>query len=155
MCDLCDDVFMPFGMPNSHKENMHEPKNGFCCYETCTSLLCRGILLPRLNTHRKSVYLNQIPTDKCIRFFNSTFGPFWADLGYFQPLQKLQIWYARSIYCKTTSPRHARLRLGGFTLKFEGSKISIHPHLSKLDFLFFLIKLLYCFKMVNMLWNMK
>ena len=61
-------------------------------------------------------------------------------LGYFLPLQKLQLWSAWSIYCKTTSPRHwwylaqillgfaseylsqippvPRLRLGGFTLKW-------------------------------------
>ena len=37
-----------------------------------------------------------------------------SRLGYFQPLQKLQLWSARSIYCKTTSPR---LGTGGFTLK--------------------------------------
>ena len=37
-CDLCDYVFIPFGLLNSHMRNMHEPKNGFCCFESCLAV---------------------------------------------------------------------------------------------------------------------
>ena len=61
-------------------------------------------------------YLNQIPTDKFFRFFNSTFWPFWADLDTFNHCRSFS-YGLLGVY--TVKP--PRLGTGGIWLKYSSA----------------------------------